>query len=410
MLNFQYILNEGYNKKNIFDYANKSYIYKGKKKYIDLSYGAGTLILGNQSKIFVNSIKKILNKKISIIGTPNQEAVKYSKLLKKLFPRYSKFIFCNTGSEAITKSLRIANAITGKNLIISVTGSWHGSVDKTLFTSNKSLQSFPVSNGLGEFNKKNIKFIPYNDIKKSKKILDKNKKKISCLLIEPIQASLPQLNIEKYLNFLVKYCNKNNIIILFDEMITGIRYKGSSVQQILNLQPDISTFGKCFGGGFPIGIIALTDKLQKKLSQLKKDVFFGGTFSGNQISTFVGRKTVEYIHKNKKKIFDHLEKKGSYIEKEIKKFININNLNANILRCESMLRIIFSKKLPKDRVERDFLEKNKKKTVDNFRNFLLNQGLYYPSNGILFISYQNSKNDVKKIIKSINAALLKFLK
>lgn len=410
MLNFQYILNEGYNKKNIFDYANKSYIYKGKKKYIDLSYGAGTLILGNQSKIFVNSIKKILNKKISIIGTPNQEAVKYSKLLKKLFPRYSKFIFCNTGSEAITKSLRIANAITGKNLIISVTGSWHGSVDKTLFTSNKRLQSFPISNGLGEFNKKNIKFIPYNNIKKSKKILDKNKKKISCLLIEPIQASLPQLNIEKYLNFLVKYCNKNNIIILFDEMITGIRYKGSSVQQILNLQPDISTFGKCFGGGFPIGIIALTDKLQKKLSQLKKDVFFGGTFSGNQISTFVGRKTVEYIHKNKKKIFDHLEKKGSYIEKEIKKFININNLNANILRCESMLRIIFSKKLPKDRVERDFLEKNKKKTVDNFRNFLLNQGLYYPSNGILFISYQNSKNDVKKIIKSINAALLKFLK
>ena len=114
--------------------------------------------------------------------------------------------------------------------------------------------------------------------------------------------------------------------------------------------------------------------------------------------------------RTKKKIFDHLEKKGSYIEKEIKKFININKLNANILRCESMLRIIFSKKLPKDRVERDFLEKNKKKTVDNFRNFLLNQGLYYPSNGILFISYQNSKNDVKKIIKSINAALLKFLK
>ena len=85
-------------------------------------------------------------------------------------------------------------------------------------------------------------------------------------------------------------------------------------------------------------------------------------------------------------------------------------MNANILRCGSILRIIFSKKLPKDRVERDFLEKNKKKKIDNFRNFLLNQGIYYPSNGILFISYQNSKNDVKKIIKSINSALLKYLK
>ena len=409
-MNKKIILNEGYNQKNIFDYSNKSYIYKSKKKYIDLSYGAGTLILGNQSKIFVNSIKNILNKKFSIIGTPNQEAVKYSKLLKKLFPRYSKFIFCNTGSEAITKSLRIANAISKNNLIISVTGSWHGSVDKTLFTSDKYLKSLPISNGLGGFNKKNIRFIPYNDIEKSKKILDKNKNKISCLIIEPIQASLPQLNVKEYLSFLIKYCNKNNITILFDEMITGIRYKGSSVQQSLNLQPDLSTFGKCFGGGFPIGIIAITGKIYKKILRLKRKVFFGGTFSGNQISTFVGRKTVEFIHKNKKKIFYNLEKKGSYIEREIKSFIMKNNLNANILRCESIIRIIFSKKIPKDRVERDFLEKNKKKTIDNFRNFLLSKGIYYPSNGILFISDQSSNNDIKKIVKSINMALIKFLK
>ena len=87
-----------------------------------------------------------------------------------------------------------------------------------------------------------------------------------------------------------------------------------------------------------------------------------------------------------------------------------NNLNANILRCESIIRIIFSKKIPKDRVERDFLEKNKKKTIDNFRNFLLSKGIYYPSNGILFISDQNSNNDIKKIVKSINMALIKFLK
>ena len=406
----QIILNEGYNQNNIFDFANKSYIFKDKKKYLDLSYGAGTLILGHQSKIFVKSIKQILRKKISLIGTPNQEALKYSKLLKKLFPNYSKFIFCNTGSEAITKSLRIANAISKKNLIISVTGSWHGSVDKTLFTSDKNLKSLPISNGLGEFNKKNIRFIPYNDIKKSKKILDINKKKVSCVIIEPIQASLPQLHVKEYLSFLIKYCKKNNIIIIFDEMITGIRYKSSSAQQILNLRPDVSTFGKCFGGGFPIGIIAITDKVHKKISRLKRKVFFGGTFSGNQISTFVGRKTVEFIHKNKKKIFYNLEKKASYIEREIKNFIMKNNLNANILRCESIIRIIFSKKLPKDRVERDFLEKNKKKTIDNFRNFLLSKGIYYPSNGILFISTQTGINEVKKIIKNINLALLKYFK
>ncbi len=284
------ILNEGYDKKNIFEYSDQSYIYKGKKKYIDLSFGAGTLLLGNQSKIFKNSLKQILTKKISLLGTPNQEALEYSKLLKKIFPKYSKFIFCNTGSEAITKSLRISNAISKKNFIISVTGSWHGSVDKTLFTAKQNLKAIPISSGLGEFNKKNIKFIPYNNISVSKKILNKNKDRVSCVIIEPIQASLPQQNVKKYLKFLIEYCNKNNIIIIFDEMITGLRFKGSSVQQSFNLRPDISTFGKCFGGGFPIGIIAISEKINRRISKLNKKVFFGGTFSGNQISTYVGKK------------------------------------------------------------------------------------------------------------------------
>lgn len=402
------ILNEGYDKKNIFEYSNKSYIYKGKKKYIDLSFGAGTLILGNQSKVYKNSLKQILAKKISLIGTPNREALEYSKLLKKLFPKYSKFIFCNTGSEAIIKSLRISNAITKKNCIISVTGSWHGSVDRTLFTSKKNLKAIPISSGLGEFNKKNINFIPYNNINISKKILNKNKKKISCVIIEPIQASLPQQNVTKYLKFLIDYCNKNNIIIIFDEMITGLRFKGSSVQQNFNLCPDISTFGKCFGGGFPIGIIAISKKINRRIMKLNKKVFFGGTFSGNQITTFVGKKTTEFILKNKKEIFEKIEKNANILEKNIKKFIYENKIKANLLRCELMIRIIFNKKIPKDRVERDFLEKYNKSKINKFRNYLLNRGIYYPSNGIIFISFQTSSNDIMTISKNINSALLKY--
>ena len=92
------ILNEGYDKKNIFEYSDQSYIYKGKKKYIDLSFGAGTLLLGNQSKIFKNSLKQILTK-ISLLGTPNQEALEYSKLLKKRYFQIFKILFCNTGAK-----------------------------------------------------------------------------------------------------------------------------------------------------------------------------------------------------------------------------------------------------------------------------------------------------------------------
>ena len=405
-----YLLNEGYTRNEIFNGAQGPFLIKGKKKFLDLSFGAGTLLLGHQSQIFKRAVKEIVLNKKNLIGTPNNDALEYSKILKKLLPSYSKFIFCNTGSESILKSIRIANAITKKNLIISVTGSWHGSVDRTLFTSNKKLASVPISSGLTNYNRKNIKFIPYNDIYKSKKILEKFKKKISCILIEPIQASLPQKNVKKFLKFLQSYSKKNGLILIFDETISGIRTNGTTVQDILKLNPDISTFGKCFGGGFPIGIIAIKQKILNKISNLEKKIFFGGTFSANQVSTKVGRMTLEYIIKNKKKIFSNLEIKSLKIEKEIKSHIEKNKINANIFRYCSMFRLVFSRKIPKDRVERDFLEKNKNVKIYKFRKFLFKKGIYYPSNGILFISTQTGIHEVKKIIKNINLALLKYFK
>ena len=173
------LLNEGYkNNPHIFDRAQGSKVFIKNKKFIDLSFSAGSLILGHQSQIFKKSLKKLLEKKISILAAPNKQAIEYSKVLKKIFPSFSKFIFCSTGSEAVMKSIRLSRALTKKDLIISVTGSWHGSNDKTLFTPNQNtLYPIPMSEGLSKFDQSNIKFIPYNNIKKSLQILRKHKKK-----------------------------------------------------------------------------------------------------------------------------------------------------------------------------------------------------------------------------------------
>ena len=102
------------------------------------------------------------------------------------------------------------------------------------------------------------------------------------------------------------------------------------MQQIYNLKPDITTFGKCFGGGMPIGIIVFTKRIEKKLSSSETKVFFGGTFSGNSLSTFVGKETVNYIFRNKKKIFLSLENKSNYFLVKINKIISQNKLNISI--------------------------------------------------------------------------------
>tara|TARA_Y100000768_G_scaffold113266_1_gene83455 strand:+ start:11537 stop:12766 length:1230 start_codon:yes stop_codon:yes gene_type:complete len=404
-----YILNEGYqNNRKLFDKGKGSKLFIKKKKFIDLSFAAGSLLLGHNSKIFLKAVSSLKKNNLTLMAAPNKQADDYSKLLKKIFPHYSKFIFCSTGTEAVMKSIRISKAITKKDIIIAVTGSWHGSNDKTLFSVNNHFKTIPISSGLSKIDQKNLKFLPYNDLYKSKKILTKYKNKISCILIEPIQASLPNKNVKKYLKFLQNFSKKNNLILIFDELITGLRTDCSSVQSIFKIKPSISTFGKCFGGGMPIGIIGISKKVENKIKKQNPKVFFGGTFSGNSISTFIGKTTVDYIYKNKKKIFKDLELKTNFFKNELIKFINLNNLSVSIYSFKSMLRIVFTKNKIENRIQRDFFEKKNQKKINLFRKFLFSNKIYYSTNGIIFISSQTTLQDIKYILKFLKIGLKKY--
>lgn len=396
-----FLLNEGYDDLNdLFTSGEGSNIYIHKKKYLDLSLCAGSLILGHNPIVFQKSVKNILRLGISNFAAKNKYAVEFSKTLKGIFPEYEKFVFCNSGTEAVMKSLRIARAVTKKNIIISVTGSWHGSTSELLYTNNNKLGNEELSSGLDLNFKKNLKFIPYNDIQTSEITLNKYKKQIMCVIIEPIQGCLPT-EAKKFLKFLDNYCKKNKLILIFDEMITGLRFNCSSVQNQFDLKPSITTFGKCFGGGLPIGIIGIKKGIIKKLNKNKKKIFFGGTFSGNSQISYVANESVKFIIRNKKKIFPKIEKKAIFFEKTLNNFFNTNNYDAKCYRFSSMLRIVFSKKNIKNRYQRDFLEKSKKASIINFKNFLFKNRVYLSRSGIIFLATTTSKKDLLNLIQTI---------
>lgn len=405
-----YLLNEGYEDYIKVQKGIKSKIYIKGKAYEDLSYCAGTLLLGHNSNIYKKTLKKLSAKNISNFAMPNVYAENLSKLLHKTFNKYfEKFVFCNSGSESVMKALRIAKAVSKKDLIVSVTGSWHGSLDQFLFYPNKILNPKNTCDGISNFYKNNLRFIPYNDIENSRKILERIKSKVAAIIVEPIQACLPMESSKEYLFYLQKYCDKNNIILIFDEMITGIRTLEGSVHKKFQLSPSISTFGKCVGGGAPIGVIALSKKLTTKIKKLNKKVYFGGTFSGNSLSTFIGYETLNYIHKNKS-IIKNLNQRSQYIKNEIDNFIKINNIQAKLYSFQSMLRIVFTKQKIKNRYQRDFFEKNNLSKVSKFKKYLFENKIYYPSNGILFISNETKMKNCKFIISKINDGLYKFFR
>ena len=402
------ILNEGYKDcKILFERGENDKIFFKNKAYIDLSNCTGSLILGHNSNIFKKSLKLYLKKKISIFAHPNTHAINFSKNIKKNFPSFSRIIFCNSGAEAVLKSLRISKSLNKKKLTVNVTGSWHGSVDQLLFYPNKYLKPQKLSDGLSLDDKKKLIYIPYNDIEKSSKILNKFKNDINCIIIEPIQACLPLGNTKNYLKFLENFCNKNNITLIFDELITGIRIRPGSIQKKYNINADITAIGKILGGGLPIGVIGISEKINKIIKKKNIKVFFGGTFSGNSLSSFVGNETLKFLFKNKK-LFSNLNKKCFYFQKSLNQFIIKERIKAKVYRFDSILRIVFSKNEIKNRIQRDFFEKKNIPNIAKFRQYLLENNIYYPSNGVIFLSNSTSYKSINYVLKYIKFGLKKF--
>jgi glutamate-1-semialdehyde 2,1-aminomutase len=400
------ILNEGYSTKYFSEKGEGSRVIIDKKSFYDLSYCNGVLFLGHNSSVFKKTLKYFLKNKISIFSNPNIHAVNLAKTVKFFFSNFSKIIFCNTGAESVIKALRISRAINHKKIIVCVTGSWHGSVDQTLFSSKKNLEPIAISSGLKNEDQKNIKFIPYNDIKNSKKILDKYRKSISCILIEPVISSLPSKDIKPFLKFIEIYTKQNKILLIFDEIISCFRIEKGSVQKKFNIKPDITLIGKILGGGFPISAIGISSKVYKKIQKLKTKIFFGGTFSGNTFSTLAGNNTISYIKKNTK-LVNNLIKKCEFFENKVNNFIIKNNIDAKVYRFDTIMRIVFSKNKVNNRIQRDFFERKKSNSKNNFIKFLRKKNILYPRSGAILLSLANNIGDLNYIIDNVCIGLKK---
>jgi len=404
-----FLLNEGYDKSNTFyDKGFGTFIYNGKKKYIDLCCGGGSLLLGYNHPSITKSFKKISKMNIANFAAPNKYAVELSKNIKKVLPQYSKFIMCNSGAEANIKALRICRAVTKKNLIVMISGSWHGSVDQLLFKTSKNNKLETLSNGLDENLINNLVIIPYNNYDESIKILNKHLKNICCVMCEPIQGGLPDERGSKYIKKISEYCNKKNIIFYLDEIISGLRFERGSFQNLQNINCHISTFGKSFGSGMPIGFIGISNKILKIIKNNDLKIIFGGTFSANSSSSFIGNEFLKYFLVNRDKIIKKINNITEYFSNELNNFFEKNAIDVRVYHYQSMARIIFTKEKVLNRLQRDFLEKNKSNRISKLIKDLKIRGIKYPSNGVLLFNYSMNKSHIDYVIKCLKSSIVKY--
>jgi glutamate-1-semialdehyde 2,1-aminomutase len=305
---------------------------------------------------------------------PTEIETKIAELAVSMVPNIDKIRFVNSGTEACMSAVRLARGFTGKDKIIKFAGCYHGHSDSFLIQAGSGAITLgePNSPGVTEGTAKDTLLGRYNDIENVKQIIEANKGKIACIILEPVAGNMGCIPPKQgFLEALRSLCDVNNILLIFDEVMTGFRLAKGGAQELYNINADIVCFGKVIGGGLPVGAFAARVEIMNHLSPLGP-VYQAGTLSGNPLAMAAGLAMLTEIN-NDAELFNRLEQKTDYLHKGIEEVLTEYNIIHTINRVGSMISVHFAEEKVVD------FESSAKGNNDTFKKFfhgLLNEGIY----------------------------------
>jgi glutamate-1-semialdehyde 2,1-aminomutase len=370
------------------------------KSYIDYCLAYGPMVLGHANPdVMAEVITQI--KKGSAYGVPTENEIKLAKLVIKKVPCAEMVRFVNSGTEATMSAIRLARAATGRNKILKFEGAYHGAHDYVLVKSGSGAAGLPDSPGVPEDTTKNTILVPFNDEEAIINLIKTHGDYIGAIIVEPIMGNIgiipPK---EDYLKFLRRITAENDIILIFDEVITGFRIAEGGAQEYFGIKPDLVTFGKILGGGFPIGALAGKKELMEMLAP-SGNVYQAGTFNGNPISITAGLATLKQLDHN---FYSEMNSKGNTLRNGIRDVIENQGLNYKVVGLSSMFQIYLT-----DREVWNY-EDAKTADIEKFNilfQTLLKKGVFIPPSQFecCFISLMHSETDLEKTLEIIDKGM-----
>tara|TARA_R110002072_G_scaffold1989_3_gene16460 strand:+ start:23380 stop:24678 length:1299 start_codon:yes stop_codon:yes gene_type:complete len=276
-------------------------------EYIDFVSSLLCINLGYNYPKVVEAVTEQL-KTGTIFSLPGTLEAEVADLLINNIPSAQSVRFGKNGTDVTSAAVRIARAYTKKKIII--TCGYHGWQDWYIGTTSKN-------EGVPEEVSSLTKSFKYNDIESLKEVVTKYNGEIACLIMEPMNTDYPK---EGFLEKVREICTQNKIVLIFDEMITGFRFSNGGAQELFNVTPDLSCFGKGIANGYPLSAIVGKKEIMKKM----EDVFFSGTFGGELLSLAAAKATINEI--TSQNVVSKIKDKGQYLIDSLKKLINEEEL------------------------------------------------------------------------------------
>ena len=374
------------------------------KEYIDYCLGYGPLILGHAAKQIVEAVKDQLDQG-TLYGTPSEQEVELAELICKCVPSAEMVRLVTTGAEATMSAIRAARGFTGRKKIIKFEGCYHGAHDCVLVKAGSGATTFgmPDSLGVPEETAKNTIVVPYNDAEALEATVKKERKELAAVIVEPVIGNIGVVTPKKgYLHLLRELTEQHDLVLIFDEVITGFRMALGGAQEYYDVKPDLTTLGKVLGGGFPMAAYTGREEIMRMIAPSGK-VYQAGTYSGNPVSVAAGLAMLGILRR-KKGLYAELEKKCARIVKSLEGLSEELSIPMQVNHVASMFQMfltdkpVFDYASAKKADNKRFLELHKR---------LLEQGVFLPPSQFetCFLSSAHTAKDIERTVQSFAYAL-----
>ena len=367
--------------------------------YIDYCMGYGALLLGHSYSTVTESVKSRIDGG-SLFCVPTEEEIQLAELISKAVQCAEMIRLVNTGMEATINAIRLARAFTKKKKVVKFDGCYHGAYDYVL---TKPGVYASISDGIINEASSQTLVLPYNDSESLEQVI-KDDDDVGCVIIEPVAANMGLVLPEKqYLNEIRRITRQNDIVLIFDEVVTGFRLALGGAGEFFGIKPDLATFAKAMGNGFPIAAIAGKREIMQQLSPSGK-VYQASTYAGNPVCVSASIATIEVLGEAKNEIYPKVARTCDNIVSGIKDALKNFKLDYTINNIGSMFQLFFT-----DEKVKNAVSANKSDPIMFRKLFdeLLKRGVFIPPSRseTCFISYSHSEDDADKTVESYYESL-----
>jgi glutamate-1-semialdehyde 2,1-aminomutase len=378
--------------------ADGAYIFdEDDNQYIDYINSWGPMILGHNHAHVVEAVQAQVKRAFSF-GTPTALEVAMAKLIKSMVPNIDMVRMVNSGTEACMSAVRVARGFTGKSKIIKFEGHYHGHADLFLKKAGSGVATLNIKQegGIPTAVTDDTLIVPFNDPAALEQMVAQYKNELAAIIVEPVAGNmgcvLPQ---DGFLQLLRKLCTDNNIVLIFDEVMTGFRLSRGGAQELYNVWADLVTFGKVIGGGLPVGAFGGRKDMMSCVAPLG-NVYQAGTLSGNPLAMTAGLATLSELN-NSPKAYEALNAKGVYLREKMHEVFTRKGIAHTINQLGSMISVHFCEDAV---VDFQTASKGNNDTFKKFFHHLLDNGIYLPPSAFesWFLSIALSDGDMNKTI------------